>query len=80
MKLKVGSVEFLNAKPLTYGFNDENSSYFELSFDTPSNLAQRLKVNDIDVGLIPIMEYFQMLYQESDISDSSLNHNATIHF
>jgi chorismate dehydratase len=55
--LKIGSVEFLNAKPLNYGFINTPSDEFDLILDTPANLAAMLKEKVIDVGLIPVMEY-----------------------
>ncbi|MBU1627507.1 menaquinone biosynthesis protein, partial [bacterium] len=55
--LKIGSVEFLNAKPLNYGFIESPSDEFDIILDTPANLAVMLKEKVIDVGLIPVMEY-----------------------
>lgn len=54
-KIKVGAVNYLNTKPLIYGFeqgmmNDE----VELLLDYPAAIAQKLLTNEIDVGLVPI--------------------------
>ena len=59
LSLKVGSVEFLNSKPLNYGFGRDKSDQFRLILGTPSNLATSLKNKEIDVGLVPVMEYLQ---------------------
>jgi chorismate dehydratase len=54
-KIKIGAVSYLNTKPLIYGFEkgmmqDET----EFVFDFPSNIAQQLLNNEIDVGLVPV--------------------------
>ena len=61
-RVKVGAVSFLNTKPLIYPLLEESqfpgSEAIELSLAVPSHLATELKDGDIDVGLIPIIEYF----------------------
>ncbi|HEV8283368.1 MAG TPA: menaquinone biosynthesis protein [Chitinophagaceae bacterium] len=54
-KIKVGSVSYLNTRPLVYGLklppiNEE----IELVEETPARLAELLMNDDIDVGLIPV--------------------------
>ena len=62
-RVKVGAVSFLNTKPLIYPFMDNRqfpgSEAIELSLAVPSHLAVELKDGDLDVGLIPIIEYFR---------------------
>jgi chorismate dehydratase len=62
-RVKVGAVSFLNTKPLIYPFLDDSqfpgSEAIELSLAVPSRLAIELKDGDLDVGLIPIIEYFR---------------------
>ncbi len=56
--IRVGAVNYLNSKPLIEGlagFSDR----IELSLDLPSRLADRLAVGEIDVGLIPVIEFFR---------------------
>ena len=56
--LRVGAVNYLNAKPLIErltGF----APNIELSLDLPSRLADQLAAGEIDVGLIPVVEYFR---------------------
>ena len=55
--LKVGAVRYLNTKPLVYGL--AGTSDFDLLFDLPSRLADRLADGDLDVALIPVVEAFQ---------------------
>ena len=54
-KICLGAVAYLNARPLVYGL--EPSPLFDLRFDPPSQCAELLHANDIDVGMIPSIEY-----------------------
>ena len=54
-KIKVGIVGYLNTRPLIYGLKLEPiASHIELIEDNPAQLAEMLKNNEIDLGLIPI--------------------------
>src|SRR5271169_5972497 len=57
-KIRVGAVNYLNTKPLI-----ENLSTFapniDLSLEVPSKLADQLHDGDLDVALIPAIEYFR---------------------
>lgn len=54
-KLKVGAVSYLNTKPLIYGFEQGlMKDEVELIIDYPSNIAQWLLNNKIDIGLVPV--------------------------
>jgi chorismate dehydratase len=54
-KIKVGIVSYLNTRPLIYGLKLEPiASNIELIEDNPARLAEMLKNNEIDLGLIPI--------------------------
>jgi chorismate dehydratase len=55
--IRIGAVSYLNTRPLVYGLED-NADY-SLTFDLPSALAERLRLDEIDVGLIPIVEYLR---------------------
>lgn len=57
-RLRIGAVSYLNTKPLIHELN-RLASDAELVLDYPSRLAQRLASGDLDVGLIPIVEYFR---------------------
>jgi chorismate dehydratase len=56
--LRVGSVSFLNAKPLICGLED--SEDVALSLAVPSALLGGLRRGDIDVALLPVIDYQRM--------------------
>ncbi|MEM8946259.1 MAG: menaquinone biosynthesis protein [Planctomycetota bacterium] len=55
-QLRIGAVSYLNTKPLVYGLQDmlPNAS---LTFDLPSRLADQLAVGELDVALVPSIEF-----------------------
>lgn len=57
-RIRVGAVNYLNTKPLI-----ENLTAFapniDLSLEVPSKLADRLRDGELDVALIPVIEYFR---------------------
>ena len=56
--IRVGAVSYLNAKPLYYRLT-EFAPAVVLSMDVPSRLADRLASGDLDVALIPSVEYLR---------------------
>ncbi len=56
--IRVGVVTYLNAKPLYYRL-EEFAPHVRLSMDYPSVLADRLATGELDVALIPSVEYFR---------------------
>ena len=56
--IRVGAVNYLNTKPLIEGLASF-APEAELHLDLPSRLADRLAVGDLDVGLIPVIEFFR---------------------
>jgi chorismate dehydratase len=56
--IRVGAVNYLNTKPLIERLPDFAPS-IDLSLALPSRLADQLAIGDIDVGLIPVVEYFR---------------------
>ncbi|EAQ77389.1 menaquinone biosynthetic enzyme MqnA/MqnD family protein [Blastopirellula marina] len=56
--IRVGAVSYLNTKPLVHGLAAAQSD-IELVFDLPSRLADQLAAGDLDVALIPSVEFFQ---------------------
>ena len=58
MAIRVGAVNYLNTKPLIEGFGTF-APHAELCLDLPSRLADRLAAGDLDVALIPVIEYFR---------------------
>lgn len=54
-KIKIGSVNYLNTKPLEYGLRKPPvSNLIDLIEDYPAKLAERLINDEIDIGLIPV--------------------------
>jgi chorismate dehydratase len=54
-KIKVGSVSYLNTRPLVYGLKQPPfSDQIKLIEDNPANLADLLAKGVIDLGLIPV--------------------------
>ena|SRR5579872_650729 len=56
-RIHLGAVGFLNARPLV--FRLDRSPRFTLRYDVPSECARLLQAGDIDVGLIPSIEYLR---------------------
>src|SRR5438445_2840989 len=56
--IRVGAVNYLNSKPLIERLTDFAPA-IELSLDLPSRLADQLAAGQLDVGLIPVVEYFR---------------------
>ena len=57
-RLRIGAVSYLNTKPLIERLTDF-APHIELSLDLPSRLADKLATGELDVGLIPVVEYFR---------------------
>jgi chorismate dehydratase len=55
--IRISVVDFLNARPLTWGLLHEPPPGVEVSRDMPSVCAARLASGEADVGLIPSIEY-----------------------
>ncbi len=56
--IHIGAVNYLNTKPLIHGL-DELAPGAELILDYPSRLADQLQKGQLDVALIPVIEYFR---------------------
>jgi len=55
--LRISLVDFLNARPLTWGLLHEPPADVSVSRDVPSVCAAKLAAGEADVGLIPSIEY-----------------------
>jgi chorismate dehydratase len=53
---RIGAVRYLNAKPLTHALA-KTAPWAEVIYDFPSRLADRLADGDLDVAMIPSVEY-----------------------
>ncbi|HKB37823.1 MAG TPA: menaquinone biosynthesis protein [Gemmataceae bacterium] len=56
--IRIGAVNYLNTKPLIHDL-DLLAPDAELLLDVPSRLADLLAQGQLDVGLIPVIEYFR---------------------
>jgi chorismate dehydratase len=57
-RVSVGAVGYLNARPLVYGL-DRKPDLFDVRFDVPSTCAALLHAGNVDVGMIPSIEYLR---------------------
>src|SRR5947209_5867172 len=56
--IRIGAVNYLNTKPLIHDL-PELAPRAELVLEVPSRLADLLAAGQLDVGLIPAIEYFR---------------------
>ena len=56
--IRVGVVEYLNARPLVYGL-DARPDLFALQFDVPARCAAALHDRSVDLALLPAIEYLR---------------------
>ena len=56
--LRLGAVSYLNTKPLVYGL-DAIPDQFEVRFDVPAKCATLLHEWQVDLGLIPAIEFLR---------------------
>jgi chorismate dehydratase len=56
--LRVGAVNYLNTKPLIEGLT-QFAPDVRLTLDLPSKLADQMAAGELDVGLIPVVEFFR---------------------
>src|SRR5512134_1629236 len=54
--IRLGAVDYLNARPLVFGL-ERRPDLFALRFDPPSRCAELLHEGAIDVGMIPSIEF-----------------------
>ena len=57
-RIRVGAVNYLNSKPLVEDLASFHPT-IDLTLDLPSRLADRMAAGELDVGLIPVVEYFR---------------------
>lgn len=56
--VRIGAVSYLNARPLVVGLEDRRDR-FDVRYDLPSTCARLLHAGEIDLGLIPSIEYLR---------------------
>jgi len=59
-RLRLGAVSYLNTKPLVHGLDPAR---FDVRFDVPSRCATLLHDGQVDLGLIPAIEYLRGDYR-----------------
>jgi len=57
-RIRIGAVSYLNTKPLVYEL-ESLAPHADLILDYPSRLADRMAQGQLDVALIPVIEYFR---------------------
>jgi chorismate dehydratase len=57
--LRIGSVSFLNARPLVRYLDLSGNPRIELLLDVPSRLAQLMEDRQLDVAMLPSVEYLR---------------------
>jgi chorismate dehydratase len=53
--LRIGAVSYLNAEPTVHGLEDEAG--FGIERDLPARVAERLHAGEVDLALVPSIEY-----------------------
>src|SRR5687768_6869800 len=56
MTIRLGAVSYLNTRPLVYDL-ERQTHRFTIRFDVPAKCAELLHAGDVDLGLIPSIEY-----------------------
>lgn len=56
---RIGAVSYLNTKPLIHGLKEALPAGDSLTLNLPSRLAAMLATGELDVALIPSVEYFR---------------------
>lgn len=55
--VRLGAVSYLNAEPHVHGLDADPASGFRVEREVPSRVARRLHAGEVDLGLIPSIEY-----------------------
>src|SRR5262245_66628831 len=56
--LRIGAVGYLNARPLTWAL-DREPARWRVRYDVPSVCAALLQAGEVDLGLVPSIEYLR---------------------
>ena len=64
-KIRISAVSYTNTKPFIYGIKHTGfDEKIELSLDNPTDCAQKLIDNKVDIGLIPVAATLNLPYWE----------------
>ena len=56
--VRIGAVGYLNARPLTWAL-DRSPERWRIRYDVPSVCSARLNAGEVDLGLVPSIDYLQ---------------------
>ena len=56
--VRIGAVGYLNARPLTWAL-DRDPHRWQIRYDVPSACSARLHAGEVDLGLVPSIDYLQ---------------------
>ena len=56
--IRLGAVGYLNARPLTWAL-DRSPDHWQIRYDVPSVCSALLNAGEIDLGLVPSIDYLQ---------------------
>ena len=57
-RVRIGAVGYLNARPLTWAL-DRAAGQWQVRYDVPSVCARLLHDGEVDLGLVPSIEYLR---------------------
>jgi len=58
-KIRIGATSYLSSRPLVYGLTCHPDPDVEFVYDHPEQLSARLERGDLDVALVPSIEYLR---------------------
>jgi chorismate dehydratase len=70
--LRIGAVAYLNTKPLIYGLDSTIEPVGTLTLALPSRLAASLHRGELDIGLIPVVEYLRHRSEYRIVSNAAI--------
>lgn len=77
-KIRVSAVSYTNTEPFNYGLqHSEVLNKIDLSFDHPSDCAQKLIDDEVDIGLVPVAALLNIPQYEI-ISDYCIGANGAV--
>ena len=68
---RLGVVSFLNSRPLIHGLTNRLAGV-EIVYDVPAALPEKLDLGDVDVALVPVIDFVQPRRSWSIVSDACI--------
>ena len=69
---RIGAVAYLNTKPLIYDLAQRLEETSSLELELPSRLAERMNRGQLDIALLPIVEYLRHRESYRPISNAGI--------